>query len=145
MVVKSHPRSVVFPELVAPATHTEMPYRIHSARKSSISSVAVPPSIKSSFFIFCGFTIRIDAATPTSSSTTGVFSTAMRIFLARCPSTLGLASSSTIPDTCSIRRTTLTACSGLSKCSSSFLVSPPENCTSTSSHALMSISSIPSP
>jgi uncharacterized protein YbjT (DUF2867 family) len=49
--------------------------------------------------ILCGLTIRILAATPTSSSTRGVFSTAMRMFLERCPRMAGLALSSTIPDT----------------------------------------------
>ena len=46
----------------------------------------------------CGFTIRIEAAIPTSSSTNGVFMVAIRMFLDRCPSTAGLALSRTIPD-----------------------------------------------
>ena len=145
MVVRSHPASVVLPELVAPATQMLMPYRRHSARKSSISSVAVPPSTKSHFFRLCGFTIRMEAAIPTSSSTRGVFNTAIRMFLLRCPSTAGEALSSTMPDTWSILRITLMACSGDSKCSSSFSHLPSLYCTSMSFHELMSISSIPVP
>ena len=41
----------------------------------------MPPDTKSSFFMLCGFTIRMDAAMPTSSSTSGVFNTAIRMFL----------------------------------------------------------------
>jgi hypothetical protein len=49
MVVSSQPATVVLPELVAPATQTEIPYRRQAARKSSISSVALPPFTKSAF------------------------------------------------------------------------------------------------
>ena len=96
-------------------------------------------------FMFCGLTIRIEAHTPMSLSTSGVFNTAMRTFLLRWPSTAGLASSSTMPDTWSIRRTTLMACSGESKCSVSFLVTPPAYWISMSRQLLTSISSMPSP
>lgn len=117
-MVRSQPNSG-FSELVAPAIHTEIPYRMHSDKIQHLTGCR-SSFIKSCFLHALGFTIRIEAATPTSSSTRGVFSTAIRIFLLKCPRTLGLASSSTIPDTCNIRRT-LMACSGLSNALSIFL------------------------
>ena len=81
IVVSSQPVKVVFPEDVAPATVVETPYRTSAESSSIISSVAVPDFIKSSFFSFCAFTILIEAATPTSSSTSGVFKTAILMFL----------------------------------------------------------------
>ena len=87
----------------------------------------------------------MEAATPMSSSTSGVFMAAIRMFLLKCPNTAGLALSSTMPEVCSIRRTTLMACWGLSNRSSSFLVSPPAYWISMSFQLLMSISSMPAP
>ncbi len=89
IVVKSQPATVVLPLLVAPAMHTEMPYRMNSDSKSSIGAVAVPPFMKSSFSMLLGFTIRMDAAAPTLASTIGLFITAIRIFSARVPTTSG--------------------------------------------------------
>ena len=87
----------------------------------------------------------MDAAIPTSSSTSGVFNTAILIFLLRCPNTAGEALSNTMPDTWSMRLMTLTACSGDSKCSYSFSHLPSLYCISISRQELISISSIPVP
>ena len=57
---------------------------------------------------------------------------------------MGLALSSTLPEFWSIRRMTLAAWSGESKCSSSLTVRPSEYWISISRQELMSISSIPS-
>ena len=145
MVVSSQPVSVVLPEEVAPATVVDTPYLTRTESSSIISSVAVPDLRKSSLRSFCAFTIRIDAATPTSSSTRGVFSTAIRIFLERCPRIAGEVLSSTIPDTWSIRRTTLIAWSGDSNFSSILTEVPLLYCTSISSHEFIFISSMPVP
>ena len=118
---------------------------MHSAKKSSISPVAVPPFTKSAWVILCGLTIRMLAQIPTSSSTSGVLRTAIRMFFDRCPNTAGLALSRTIPLTCSMRRMTLMACSGLSKCSSSFSFLPSLYCTSISFQPFTSTSSMPVP
>ena len=107
--------------------HTHrVPYRTTPIKNPASDWVPFPPFIKSCFFMLWGFTIRIEAATPTSSSTVGVFSSRIRIFLLKCPRTLGLASSSTIPDTCKYALNDIDGMFGAFKMSFNFSVTPPE-------------------
>ena len=82
--------------------------------------------IKSSRASFCGLTIRMEAATPLPWSVSGLPRTVMRILLLKCPTTAGCEWSRIMPDLCSRRRTTSTACSGLLNFSSEGTTLPSE-------------------
>ena len=104
--------TVVLPEPVEPAMHTETPYRMQAIRKCSISSVALPDFSSFSRETVCWLTTRMDALIPTSASTIGVLSTEIRTFRSRKPMTEGMVSSMIMPQAFSIRRMTSMACCG---------------------------------
>ena len=84
IVVRSHPARVVLIICVGEMRSSEA----YTAQESARTGHTVLTTIHSNS---CG----MEAAIPTSSSTSGVFNTAIRIFLLKCPRTAGDALSST--------------------------------------------------